>query len=129
MRFSPRNMTRRQAVDSGLALVLIVLLIAWLGKPAWAVPTAVGLVLLLMAWPSAYKPFACLWLGLSHVLGAVMSRVMLTVVFFLVVTPVGLLRRALGKDSLRLKAFKSGNDSVFKIRDHAIRASDLEHPY
>lgn len=129
MDFSPRNMTRRQAIDSGLALVLIVLLFAGLGRQAWAVPTAIALVLLLMVWPGAFKPFASLWLGLSHLLGSVMSRVLLTVVFYLVVMPVGLVRRAAGKDSLRLKAFKKGNDSVFRVRDHQVRAEDLERPY
>jgi len=129
LNFSPRNMTRRQAVDSGLALVLITLLIAWLGRQAWALSVAVALVLLLMVWPSAFKPFAACWLGLSHLLGSIMSRVVLTVVFFLVVTPVGLLRRALGKDSLRLRAFRGGDASVFTVRDHHVQASDLERPY
>ncbi len=129
MAFSVTGMTRRQAVDSGLALVFMVLLAAWLGRATWAVPTAVALVLLLMVWPSAFKPFAALWLGLSHLLGGVMSPALLTIVFFLVVTPVGLLRGAMGKDSLRLKAFKNGEASVFRVRDHRVQASDLERPY
>ena len=40
------------------------------------------------------------------------------VVFALVVTPIGLLRRALGKDSLRLRAFRSGDESVMVVRNH-----------
>ena len=56
----------------------------------------------------------------------VMSRVVLTVVFFLVVTPVGLLRRLLGKDSLRVRAFKAGDESVMLTRNHVCSGADLD---
>ena len=42
-----------------------------------------------MTWPKAFKPLAVLWFGLSHVMSQVVSQIVLTVVFFLVVTPIG----------------------------------------
>jgi hypothetical protein len=50
-------------------------------------------------------------------------------VFAVVVTPIGLVRRALGKDSLRLRAFKTGDESVMVPRNHTFTAGDLEKPY
>lgn len=47
-------------------------------------------------------PFYQAWMGLAFVIGSVMSRVMLAVVFFGVVTPVGLLARMAGRDRLAL---------------------------
>src|SRR5689334_5277106 len=38
------------------------------------------------------------WMLLGHVLGWVNTRVILSVVFFIVITPIGVLRRILGKD-------------------------------
>jgi len=35
----------------------------------------------------------------------------------------------LGKDSLRLRAFRAGNESVMVVRNHTFTASDLEKPY
>jgi hypothetical protein len=55
--------------------------------------------------------------------------VLMFVVFALVVTPISLLRRALGKDSLRLRAFRSGAESVMVVRNHTFTAGDLEKPY
>ncbi len=45
------------------------------------------------------------------------------------VLPVGLVRRLLGKDSMRIKSWKKGKESVFRVRDHRFSAKDLEHPY
>jgi hypothetical protein len=82
-----------------------------------------------MVWPQIFRPVAVLWLGLAHGLGAVVSRVLMFLVFALVVTPIGLVRRALGKDSLRLRAFKAGDASVLVMRGHRFTAADLEKPF
>ena len=79
--------------------------------------------------PQVFRPVAIVWFGLAHLLGAVASRVLMFVVFAIVVTPIGVLRRALGKDSLRLRAFRSGPDSVMVVRNHTFTATDLEEPY
>lgn len=69
------------------------------------------------------------WLKLSQRLGDLVSTVILTVLFFGLVTPVGLARRVLGKDVLRLKKWKRGAESVFLERNHLYESSDLDHPY
>jgi len=122
-----RGPTPKQAADSGLALVLIALLAHLFGGLAWAVPAAVVLVLLLMTVPRVFGPFARFWFGFSHLLGAVTSKIILTIVFFLLVTPVGLARRAAGKDTLRLGQWRSGSGSVFTVRDRAVEPADLEN--
>jgi len=43
------------------------------------------------------------WIALGHVLGWVVSHVILAVVYFAVVTRVGLVRRLFGYDPLRLR--------------------------
>ena len=40
------------------------------------------------------------WMALAHVLGAISTRLILTVLFFLVITPLGSIRRLLGADPL-----------------------------
>lgn len=40
------------------------------------------------------------WMALALALGFVMTRVILSVVFFLVITPIGLVRRAMGHDPM-----------------------------
>ena len=80
-------------------------------------------------WPRAFQPLAGLWFGLAHVLGTVMSTVILTILFFGLVTPIGFIRRLLGADSLQLKKWKKGQESVFAVRADLIQREDLQAPY
>ena len=121
--------TREQAKDTGMALVLISLIVFFVTREIRYVTIGAGLLLLDMIVPALYKPAAKLWFGLSAVLGAVMSKVLLSIIFFLVLTPMGLLRRIGGKDPMRMRQFKKGEDSVFRVRDHAFVAADIEQPY
>ena len=82
-----------------------------------------------MVAPQVFRPVAVVWLGLSHLIGALVSRVLLSMVYVFLVTPVGLLRRVAGKDSLRLRAFKASGESVMVPRNHRCAGSDLEKPY
>lgn len=120
---------RQRAADTGMALTLICLILGlWRDRPGWFV-AATTLLVVNMTWPMAYAPAARIWFGLSAALGQIMSKVILTLVYFAVLTPMGLLRRALGKDTLRLQAFKKGAGSVFHARSGAFTAKDLTTPF
>jgi saxitoxin biosynthesis operon SxtJ-like protein len=120
---------RDRSRDTGLALVLLLLIAhAATGRDAFTTAALVVLVAA-MTVPLLFRPLSVVWFGLSHVLGTVMSKVVLAAVFYLIVTPVGLVRRMLGHDSLNLRAFKSGSESVLRRRDHVFVADDLDKPY
>jgi hypothetical protein len=124
-----KNISKDQSRDTGMAMVLLCLLLALSPKRHAFLFVAIALHLLNMTVPVIYRPIAIVWLGLSDVMGAVMSRVLLSIVFFLVVTPIGILRRLFGKDALKLHAFKASGDSVMLERNHSFTARDLERPY
>src|ERR1041385_3607049 len=63
---------------------------------------AVVLIVLGSIVPKLLKPVYIAWMSLAIVLGFVMSHVILTVFFFLVITPIGLAGRLFGKDFLGL---------------------------
>jgi hypothetical protein len=121
--------TPEQAKDTGMAMVLICLLLGYFGKFPKFLGVSIALLLLTMTWPKVFRPLAGLWFGLSHLMGQVVSKIVLTVIFFVVVTPVGLIRRLMGADSLQLKKWKKGTDSVFVERQGAIQDKDLLNPY
>ena len=121
--------TPEQAKDTGMAMVLICLLLGYWGKFPKFLPVSLVLLLITMAWPKAFKPLAGLWFGLSHLLSSVMSRVLLTVVFFLIVTPIGVIRRWTGADAMQLKKWKQGQDSVFVVREGPVQGKDMANPY
>jgi hypothetical protein len=129
MKSENKTITAEQCKDSGLALVLISLICYQLWKPPVLIPLAIAFLLVTMTYPPIFKPFARFWFALSTALGTVVSKIILTLLFFAMVLPVGLARRALGKDAMQIKCWKKGNGSVFRQRDHSFSAKDLEHPY
>ena len=66
----------------------------------WALALAVLLIGPALVYPPALKPFHKAWMKLGHVLGWINTRIILGVIFFAVVTPMGMIRRMLGKDSM-----------------------------
>ena len=124
-----RSITKDQSRDTGMAIVLLLLLISGAFKREILVAVAIVVLVIDMIFPQLYRPLAVVWLAVSHLLGTVVSKILLTVVFFTVVTPIGMARRVLGLDSLKLKAFKSGTDSVMVVRNHTFTGQDIEKPY
>ena len=112
-----------------MAMVLLLLLASAAFKQQALITAAMIALIVDMTVPRLYRPVAVLWLGLSHLLGTVVSKILLTLVFFGVVTPIGLARKLLGIDSLKLKDFKSGETSVMFIRNHTFTGKDIEKPY
>jgi len=125
----PRRITKNQARDTGMAMVLLCLVLGFLTDAGWLFKLAIPVLVLTMIAPRVYNPLAVVWLGLSYLLGTVISRILLTAVFFVVVLPVGLIRRMLGKDSLQLRQFGKGKESVMKVRDHMYVPADIDKPY
>jgi hypothetical protein len=62
-------------------------------------------------------------------LGTVMSKILLTIVFFFIVTPVGIIRKWLGADAMQLKKWKKDTSSVFTDRHKMYQPKDIEKPY
>lgn len=127
--FLPSNISKKQASDTGMAMVLILLLLGFFFEDQtfyiWAIPALV----INMVFPMFYYPLAFIWLGFAHLLGMIVSRVILTIIYFILVFPVGLFRRLLGKDILQLSGFKKSKTSVMVTRNHIFESTDVEKPY
>lgn len=118
-----------RAKDTAFALVLVLLLVGYFWELPRLIPAAMIALLVAMVYPRIYGPAAVAWFGLSHVMGAVVSKVILTVVYLLVATPVALVRRVMGADSMRFRDWKKGGSSVMVERNHVFRTEDLQRPF
>ncbi len=81
----------------------------------WAVTIAALLLGIGVVFPRALGPVHRLWMKVGHVLGWVNTRIILGVIFYGLFTPMGLIRRALGKDSVR-RAFEQGAETYRERR-------------
>ena len=128
-KYFPESIDEHQCKDSGMAVVLICLLIAFFAEKKIFIPLSIVFLVLNMAIPTIYRRFAKVWLGVSHLLGTVVSKIVLTLIFFLLVTPIAVLRRFMAKDSLQLNEFKRNTSSAFTVREHMFNADEIEKPY
>lgn len=69
----------------------------------WGVAAAAAFLAASLLAPRILAPLNRIWLWIGLLLHAIVSPIVLGVVFFSTVTPIGLLLRALGKDPLRLR--------------------------
>jgi hypothetical protein len=127
--FLPNIISREQSKDTGMAMVLICLLIWYFGNFESFFGLSLVLLIINMIIPQVYRPVAKLWLGFSNLMGAIMSKVLLTILFFVLVTPMGILRRIIGNDSTQIKKWKKDRSSVFQVRNHTYQPRDIEKPY
>ena len=90
----------------GGVLLVIAAVVWW--RNDFAVTTAVSvlggiggaLVVLGLTAPVVLKPVYRVWMALAVVMGFIMTRVILSVVYCLVMTPIGLAMRLFGKDPM-----------------------------
>lgn len=86
-------------------LALIGAFLWWKGKGAYPYlfgASAFFLVTGLLI-PQVLRPIEKVWMKFAEIMGAIMSRVILTLAFFLMITPLGILLKIMGKDLLDLK--------------------------
>ena len=109
---------RRFGLTVGIVLLAIASLLYWNGKENYTAFGIFGgfLVVVSMLFPIILRPLNKIWMTLAILMGWIMTRVILIVIFFIVLTPLGLIARLIGKDFLDLKIDKEKN-SYWEVRD------------
>lgn len=64
------------------------------------------------------------WMHLAHVLGKINGFMLLSILFFVVLTPLAWVYRLFNKDQLKLK--KGTTETYFTTRNHTFTGKDLE---
>ena len=119
-------MTREKVFSTLIGLCVGLLLVYFLYEIDWLLYVVLGLLLISMVWKWAAEKIAWLWLKLGEGLGWMNSRILLSIIFFLILTPMALLRRLFSKDELQLK---KAENSTFHERNHTFSAKDLKNPW
>ena len=127
--FIPGSITAKQSTDTGMAMVLICLLISFFSNSRIALSISIVLLILNMTVPIIYMPLAKIWIGFSIIVGNFVSMILLSIIFYVLVTPVGFIRKLFGADPMQLKKWKKNTNPVFRERNHLFQARDIEKPY
>ncbi len=127
-----RSLRKFSLVLSG-AMVFIGLAVFFFGRyPERAYPLIIiALVLLItgLPLPRLIKPLHTFWMGLALFIGYFMSRLLLSLLFFIIFSPVSLFLRLLGKDILKQKINKNANSYWIKKDKKDRSTKDYERQF
>lgn len=115
---SGRSELRKFGITMGIFLGLLGGLSWWRANDYYSYLFILSIAFLLfgLAMPMLLKPIHKIWMTLAILMGWLMTRIILSVLFYLVVTPVSLLTRLFGKDFLGLR-FNNDADSYWIPRE------------
>ena len=98
-----RQAGRRFGFTLGLAFLALSALLAWRGRETGAMVTGgVGAVLLVagFAVPTRLAPVERAWMALAHALSRITTPLLMGIVYYVTVVPIGVMRRLLGRNPL-----------------------------
>ena len=118
---------RKFGIIVGTVFLIIAGFLFWKEKQSFQLFLTIGIVLSVagIAIPFILKPIYWVWMVLATILGWFMTRVILSLLFYAVFTPIGLIARSFGKQFLDLKWNKTDNtywnhhsDSIFEKENY-----------
>lgn len=98
------NAVKKTGLTVGVVLLIISMLLWYLDKLTFIYFSTIGglfVILAVIAIP-VLRPFHKLWMMLALLMGFVMSRVILTILYYFVLTPIGLIAKLIGKKFMPL---------------------------
>jgi hypothetical protein len=102
---------RRFGLTVGAAFLVLAAVVWWRGhETTSAIFAGVGTLLVLggLAIPQHLGPVERAWMRLAHTISRVTTPILMAVIYFVVITPIGFMRRTLGRNPLRHAVIENG---------------------
>src|SRR3972149_4043268 len=128
---SGKKELRKFGIKMGAVFVVIGGLLWWREKNYYSYFFTLSAVFFFPALiiPSVLKPIHKFWMGLAVLMSWFMTRVILSILFYLGITPMGLLARLFGKDFLSRKFNKNTSNSYWIPKEIIKNKSDYERQF
>jgi len=122
---SGKKELREFGLTIGVILVILGGIAAWRGRPVYPYFLSFGIAFIAagIILPAALKIPQKAWMGFAVVLGFFMSRLVLSILFYAVITPIGIMMRIFGKDVLDQRIDRSA-PSYWKKRETATKTKE-----
>ena len=122
---SEKSDLRNFGITVGIILLIISGFLFWKEKESFQIFLAIGIILFLtaVALPSVLKPVYWIWMIFAIILGWFMTRLILSLLFYVVFTSIGLTLRFFGKQFLELRWDKS-KESYWNFRTNEHRQNE-----
>jgi hypothetical protein len=121
--------SKEKIKDVGFVVLLFLMISHVYTKNHTLIVISIITILASILFPKILIPLAWIWYGLSELMGMVVSRIVLTLIFYVVITPIGLLRRLLVRKRLKMECWKKDTGSVFTNCEKTFSNTDIENPF
>ena len=127
---SDKKELKKFGITIGGAILIISVFLFIYEKPSAPYFIGVGLAFQIVAqiFPILFLPIQKIWMAFAVVMGFVMTRVILTLLFYIVITPISFISKIFGKDFLSLKIEKE-KKSYWNLRDEEYKQSSTEKQF
>ena len=100
-----KNDLRKFGITVGVILIAIARILFWKEKQLFEILISIGAVLFVtgLTMTVILKPIYWIWMIFAIIIGWIMTRVILSLIFYIIFTPIGLTARLLGKRFLVLR--------------------------
>lgn len=127
--FSAKELRDFGLIMGAMLSLMFGLVLPWIFSyqiPYWPFIASIGFVVVGLLKPMLLSPVNRIWLKISEVLGWINTRLIMGIIFFLLVMPIGLLMRLLSKDPLKNKW---SADKSYRIITKVRNKEHLEKPF
>ncbi|MDX9875158.1 MAG: SxtJ family membrane protein [Spongiibacteraceae bacterium] len=117
-------------IFAALLIVIFAGLLPWLTEraiPRWPFWTGVPVAVLGLVWPRGLLPLYRVWMKFGEVMGRINTFIILSVLFYLMVTPIGWLMRLFGKDPMRRQL--DAAQQSYRVPSTGHDKAHMEKPY
>jgi hypothetical protein len=118
-------MKNAKAIEAVLALVLLAIILFLIFDKEWLLVAGLIIGVVGSLSPCLATKIEWLWNLLTRSVGYVVSRIMLSSIFYLFLTPIAFLYRYFSKNTFA----KRQGDSFFRDREHTFQMKDLKNPW
>lgn len=119
-------MKRRKQFEALFVITLFLLLIAYWEKSVYYAGVAILITITGLVWKNFSIILERIWRKLGEGIGLVNNKIILTIVFFLLLTPMSFLAKCFRRTTIKLKENKS---SGFRERNHLYTKEDFENTW
>ena len=127
---SKKSDIRKFGITISIILMIIAGFLFWKEKDSYQIFIAAGALFCLTGFilPIILKPFFIAWMTFAIILGWFMTRLILSLVFYGIMTPIGVFSRILGKEFLKLNL--DNNNTYWSYRKiHVLKKTHYEKQF
>ena len=122
-------MKRERTLETMLVITVGLLVLHLIFKNSWLLTAALVLGLIGVFSNFLSEKITLGWMKIAEVLGRINAVILLSLVFFLFVTPIAFLRKLFSKKDLLHLSDARKVSSLYEERNHAYAAKDLENTW